>query len=133
MPAPTNKKQVQSFIGMINYLSKFSARLSEIVEPIRELAKDKVPFNWDPEHQSAFTQMKKEMASAPLLAYYNPKKQTILQTDANMKGLGACLLQEEKPVYFASKAITAAQWGYVSIEFESLAFAWEMEKFHHFL
>ena len=45
MPAPTNKKQVQSFIGMINYLSKFSARLLEIAEPIQELAKDQVPFN----------------------------------------------------------------------------------------
>ena len=31
---------------MINYLSKFSARLSELAEPIRELCKDKVPFNW---------------------------------------------------------------------------------------
>ena len=50
MPAPTNKKQVQSFIGMISYLSKFSARLSEIVEPIQELARDKLPFNWGPEH-----------------------------------------------------------------------------------
>ena len=48
MPAPTNKKQIQSCIGMINYLSKFSARLSEIMKPTRELAKDKVPFNWGP-------------------------------------------------------------------------------------
>ena len=48
MPASTNKKQVQSFIGMINYLSKFSARLSEFAEPIRQLANDKVPFNWGP-------------------------------------------------------------------------------------
>ena len=68
MPAPTNKKQVQSFIGMINYLSKFSARLSEIVEPIQELAKDKVLFNCGPEHQSAFTQMKQEIISNPILA-----------------------------------------------------------------
>ena len=102
MSVPTKKKQVQSFIGMINYLSKFSARLSEIVEPIRELAKDKVSFNWGSEHQSAFTQMKKEIASAPVLAYYNPKKQTVLQTDTSIKGLGACLLQEEKPVYLYS-------------------------------
>ena len=55
MPSPTNKKQGQSFIGMINYLSKFSPRLSELAEPIRELLKDKVPFKWGPEHQQAFT------------------------------------------------------------------------------
>ena len=41
MPSPTNKKQVQSFICMINYLSKFSLRLSELAEPIRELSKNK--------------------------------------------------------------------------------------------
>ena len=38
--------------------------------------------------------MKKEIAEAPVLAYYNPKKQTVLQTDASIKGLGACLLQK---------------------------------------
>ena len=41
MPPPQSKKQVQSFIGMINYLSKFSAHLSELAEPIRELVKEK--------------------------------------------------------------------------------------------
>ena len=54
MPAPVCKKKVQSFIGMVNYLSKFLARLSELVYPIRELSKDKVPFIWGPEHQEAF-------------------------------------------------------------------------------
>ena len=67
--------------------------------------------------------MKKEIASALILAYYNPKKQTVLQTDASKKGLGACLLQDEKPMYFASKALTDVQKGYVAIELESLAFA----------
>ena len=43
------------------------------------------------------------------------------------------MLQDEKPVYFASKALTEAQRGYVTIELESLAVAWAMEKFHHFL
>ena len=58
-PPPTCKKQVQSFIGMINYLSKFSARLLELAEPIRELCKEKVPFNWGLEHHTAFKQIKK--------------------------------------------------------------------------
>ena len=83
---------------MISYLSKFSPRLSELAEPIRELSKDKVPFNCSPEHQQAFTQMKKEISSALILAYYNPTIQTMLQTDASIKGLGACLLQDGKPV-----------------------------------
>ena len=77
--------------------------------------------------------MKQEISSAPLLAYFNPKKQMVLQTDASIKGLGACLLQEEKPVYFTSKALTDAQRGYVAIKIELLSVAWAMEKFHHFL
>ena len=133
MPPSQCKKQVQSFIGMINYLLKFSAQLFELAKPIWELSKEKVPFNWGLEHDSAFQLIKKEIMVAPILAYYNPNKPTILQTDASCKGLGACLLQNEKPVYFASKALTEMQKGYVAIELESLAVAWAMEKFHHFL
>ena len=133
MPPPTCKKQVQSFIGMINYLSKFLARLSELAQPIREVSKNKVPFNWRLEHHAAFKQIKKEIVRAPILAYYNPKKETTLQIDASVKGLGTWLLQEQKLVYFVSKALTETQWGYVAIEIESLAVAWVMEKFHHFL
>ena len=133
MPSLTSKKQVQSFIGMVNYLSKFSAYLSEHAEPIRELSKEKIPFNWGPEHQETFKLVKKEIAAAPILAYYNPKKTTVSQTAASSKGLGICLLQKKIPVYFTSKALTETQSGYMAIEIESLAVAWVMEKFHHFL
>ena len=133
MSAPICKKQVQSFIGMVNYLSKFSARLSELAKPIRELLKDKVPFNRELEHKEAFKLMKREIAAAPILAYYNPRKQTVLHTDASIKRIGAWLLQDEKPVYFASKALTDAQRGYIAIELESLLVAWVIEQFHHFL
>ena len=133
MPSPSSKKEVQSFIGMINYLSKFSPRLTELAEPIRELVKEKLPFNWGPEHQESFAMLKKEIIRAPILAYYNPQKETVLQMDVSTKGLGACLLQDEKPIYFASKALTKTQRGYVAIEIESLAVVWAIEKFHHFL
>ena len=77
--------------------------------------------------------MKREIARSPILAYYNPRKETVLQTDENIKGLGTHLLQDERPVYFASKALTEAERGYVVIEIESLVVAWAMGKFHHFL
>ena len=59
MPPPSSKKEVQPFIRMINYLIKFSPRLTELSEPIRELIKEKVPFNWGPEHQESFAMLKK--------------------------------------------------------------------------
>ena len=133
MPAPSCKKEVQSFIGMINYLSKFSARLSELALPIRELAKEKVAFNWGPEPQGSLKLVKKEIAVAPILAYYDPKKTTVLQTDASIKGLVPTCYRMSKPVHFTSKALTEAQRGYVAIELESLAVALAMEKYHHFL
>ena len=97
------------------------------------MIKEKVPFNWGPEHQESFEALKKELIRALVLAYYNPRKETVLQTDASTKGLGACLLQDDKPIYFASKVLMETQQGYVTIEIESLAIAWAVEKFHHFL
>ena len=86
MPILQCKKQVQSFIGMINYLSKFSGQLSELAEPIRELSKEKVPFNWGLEHDNnAFQLIKKEIVAAPILAYYNPNKPTILQNQHKLQ------------------------------------------------
>ena len=74
MSEPSCKKEVQSFIGMINYLSKFSARLSKLFKLIRELSKERVPFNWGLEHSEAFNAIKKEIAKALILAYYDPTK-----------------------------------------------------------
>ena len=56
----------------------------------------------------------------------------MLQTDASIKGLGACLLHEDKLVYLASTALTDAQKGYVVIELKPLAVPWAIEKLLHF-
>ena len=68
-----------------------------------------VPFIWQPEHTQVVEAIKKEIAQAPVLMYYDPKKQIVLQTDASIKGLGAVLLLDGHPVYFASKALTQAE------------------------
>ena len=118
---------------MVNYLSKFSAHLSELAESISELSKEKFPFNWGPKHEEFFKLVKEGIANAPILAFYSPRKANVLQTDMSIKGLEACLLQDERPVFFTSKTLTEVQRGYVAIKLESLPVAWAMEKFHHFL
>ena len=84
---PQDPKKRYSHLLVINYLSKFSPRLTELAEPIRELVKEKVPFNWGPEHEESFAMLKKEIIKAPVLAFYNPQKETVLQTDCKYKRL----------------------------------------------
>ena len=133
MPKPTTLKDVQTFLGMVQYLSKFSPRSAEIAELLRDLTKKHAPYSWRPEHNQAFDNIKKEIIQAHILRYYDPKKETVLQTDASIKGLGACLLQDGHSIDIASKSLHNAECGYVTIELEALAVTWAMEKFHHFL
>ena len=133
MPKPENLKDLQTFLGMIQYQSKFSPYIAELAKPLQDLAKKNAPYAWGPEHNQAFEYIKNEIVQAPILCYYDLKKEAVLQTDASIKGLGACLLQDGHPIYFASKSLQDAECGYVAIELEALAVAWAMEKFHHFL
>ena len=80
-------------------------------------------INGDLNTTKPLTTLKKEIVQAPILRYYDPKKEIVLQTDASMKGLGACLLQDGHPVYFTSKSLQDAEHGYVAIELEVLAVA----------
>ena len=128
MPKPTTLKDLQTFLGMVQYLSKFSPRIAEIAEPLRDLMKKHAPYAWGPEHNQAFDSIKKEIVQAPILRHYDLKKETVLQTDASIKGLGACFLQDRHPVYFANKLLHNAECGYVTIELEAFAISWAMEK-----
>ena len=60
-PQPVNKKELQSFIGMVNYLIKFTPRLSELAQCLCGLIRVNVPLQWGPEHTEAFTSIKQEI------------------------------------------------------------------------
>ena len=80
-----------------------------------------------------FSKTKEEISKNVILPYFNPKSDTALQTNASKKGLGAVILQNSKPVMFASRALTGAEKNYQNLERECLAMIWGMEKFHYFL
>ena len=57
----------------------------------------------------------------------------VLQTDASLKGLGAALIQNKKPIAYASKPLTDAEKRYVCIERELLAIVFSVQRFHIYL
>ncbi|CAC5401780.1 unnamed protein product [Mytilus coruscus] len=71
--------------------------------------------------------------NAPLLQFYDPNKLLTLSVDASSKGLGAVLIQNQKPVAYASRALTQTQQQYPQIEKETLAIVYGCNKFHEYV
>ena len=125
-------KEVQRFAGMVNYLARFLTQLSEIMEPIRILTLKNRAFLWGKKQEEAFKEVKTKVTQAPVLAYYDCKKPLQIQCDASMKGIGSVLMQDDRPISFASKSLTQTESRYAVIEKEMLAVLFSLEKFHQY-
>ncbi|XP_028672669.1 uncharacterized protein K02A2.6-like [Erpetoichthys calabaricus] len=132
MPRPSDVKGLQRLLGMVNYLSKFCAHLSDTCDTLRQLTHKDVIWERTEVQEDAFNKLKQTIASAPVLKYYNPEDDLVLQCDSSETGLGAALLQAGQPVAYSSRALSATEKGYAQIEKECLAILFGMEKFHQY-
>ena len=132
MSAPKDKKGLQSFQGMINYLKRYSVKLMKLAEPLKPLSREDVEWTWDSTHQDAFDTIKEELTTT-VLAYFNPKFEHVIQTDVSLKGLGAVLLQEGRPVIYVSRTLTPVEEHYSNIDRELLGVVFAMERLHNYV
>ena len=130
MPTPEDKKGVERLLGTINFLSPFIPNMSELTALLRELLKREVMFKWDKQHDDALNKIKSVLTMEPVLSFYDVNDDVTIQTDASQNGLGSCLIQHNKPVAYASRALTAAEKNYAQIEKELLAFLFACERFN---
>lgn len=135
---PSSKKDLQSFLGLVNFVSRFIPHFSTITAPLRALLKKNAIFRWLPIHQKAFDTLKKMVANMKA-SIFNPSARTMLLTDASPVGLGAVLMQQTAPgkppeiIAFASHSLTTAEQNYSQIEKEALGLVWGCEKFKMYL
>jgi hypothetical protein len=72
MPKPVDVRVVQRLLGhVINYLFKFIPQLSTIAEPLRRLTDKESEFDWLPQHEEAFSTIKKQITEAPVLRFFD--------------------------------------------------------------
>ena len=133
MPYPSSRKDLERFLGMINYLGKFIQNLSDITAPLRELLKQDNEWVWLEHHQRAVDELKNLITSAPVLAFYDVSQPVKVSVDASQEGLGAVLIQNERPVAYASRSLTDCEKRYAQIEKEMLAVVFGVEHFHYYV
>ena len=148
---PRSLKQLRSFLGSINHLSKFIPNATNLTDKLRPLLREenekkklkniKVPvkkFVWGTEYTEIFEDIKKAVANIDKLNYYDPAKETRVKCDVSQSGLGASLEQQTEnndwvPISFASRYLNNQEKKYSSNELELLAVVWAVDRFKHYL
>ncbi|GFU75630.1 hypothetical protein TNCV_2863441 [Trichonephila clavipes] len=96
LPVPKTKKELRSVLGLCNYYREYIPKYSELVYPLTELTKKRVPDSipWTEKHDSSFHFLKKALVEAPSLYSPVPDKPYTIHSDASQIGIAACLSQK---------------------------------------
>ena len=138
-PRPTTVKQLQEFLGMINYYHRFIPNAAEILLPLYHLSssKQKELEAWTPTHEHSFISAKNALAQAATLATPNNTNKLYLVTDASNIAIGAVLEQcnngHRQPLGFFSRKLNAPQRNYSTFDRELLAVHSAIRHFRHML
>ena len=120
-PAPRNKHELLSFLGMITYNAKSLPSFSHVLHPLHQLLQKHAQWAWKTEHQEAFTKAKQLLCPDCMLMHYDVNKPLKLFSDVSPYGLGACLVHvmpngDERPIAYASRTLTKPKQNYAQIE-----------------
>ncbi|GBM55273.1 Retrovirus-related Pol polyprotein from transposon 17.6 [Araneus ventricosus] len=133
-PRPKNLKQVQMFLGMLNYFRGLIYDYAGIVEPLVKLTKKNTPFVWSVECENAFNTVQEIIHKKPTLKNFDPNLPISLITDASKIAICGILLQKKDnvfyPLEFFSRKLTPAECKYPSIRRELLAIYASVKHFH---
>ncbi|XP_049865049.1 uncharacterized protein K02A2.6-like [Pectinophora gossypiella] len=138
LKSPRDVSELRSFIGMVNFYSRFIKNLSTYLNPLYNLLKKCVKWYWGEEQKHAFSQVKRLLSETIILTHYDGSRPMIVTCDASAHGLGAVLAQRdaegrERPVACVSRALTPAELNYSQIQKEALAIVYAVKKFHQYL
>ena len=136
-PTPKNITELRSFLGMLNYYSKFMPGLSMKLAPLYTLLRKESRWIWGSQQERAFAEAKNALQADSVLVHFDPAKPLILACDASDYGLGAVLSHQddngERPIAYISRTLNPAEKKYSQLEKEALAIIFAVKKFHQYL
>lgn len=136
-PRPRNAKNIKQFLGLAGYYRRFINNFSKIAKPLTTLLKKDEPFTWQEPQENAFTNLRDQLCTEPILQHPDFTQPFLLTTDASGYAIGGILSQGEigkdKPIAYASRLLNNAEQNYSTIEKESLAIIYCTNHFRPYL
>lgn len=136
-PIPKNLKELQRFIGFVNFYRKYIPEFSRIALPLYKLCKKDITYIWNEQAQVAFDTLRKKLMNPPVLAYPRFDLPFVVISDASNYAAAAILTnrdgKEERPIQFFSRTFNDAQSRYSTVHKELLAAVWGITWFRSFL
>ena len=133
MSEPENVSEVNSLLGMAQYVSRYIPDYATITEPLRALTKKRTPWQWSDKQQQAFDKLKDSLTKSHVMSYFNPAQETEVIVDASPVGLEGLLAQDNKVISYASRELSDVEPRYSQTERKMLATVWALEHFHLYL
>ena len=137
-PRLTNLKELQAFLGMLNYYSCYIPIVTSILAPLHKLLVKDTPWEWSDTHEESWNKAKAALHSSKLLVHYSLERDIVIACDASPYGLG-CVISHiledgtEHPIPYASHTLSPVEKIYSQLDKEAAAVMFGVRKFHTYL
>ena len=139
MHIPTDKEQVRSFLGGVNYYGNFLPNLSRRLRPINALLKQRTTLDFTPAMEATIRAILHEFTEPPVFVY--PDWDAVAETsrpfrlycDARLDGFGATLEHEQpdgpvRPIIYISRATLDSERSWTPLDFEADSIVWAIKR-----
>jgi hypothetical protein len=130
---PTMVRQIQSFLGLASYYRRFIPDFSRMAKPITELLKKEAKFVWGQKCEDAFHALRQHLTTSPVLAQPDNIKPFDVYCDASGTGLGCVLMQDNRVIAYASRALRPHEQNYPTHDLELATVVHALKMWRHYL
>ena len=138
-PIPRSGKDIQRFMGLVNYFREYIPKISQVAAPLDRLRNvADVKSHWTEVHTSSFKTLKDILNSRALLHYPDMSKKFIIATDASQYGIAAVLTQKDeldrtKHIAFWSSSLSPSQRRWSTTKRELYAIVEALKRFRPYV